>query len=113
MTGVREKLVGLLDYIEQVVRLDERVAFQLSDYRLPDGSAFALHPADTQNLPGVRHDIRDEGEAVWLEVERLTRTEPPVPPQEIADWLVLSADPTLAPQPQKNDSLPSVLPKKT
>ena len=34
-----EKLVDLLDYVEQVVRLDERVAFRLAGYRLPDGAA--------------------------------------------------------------------------
>ena len=59
MAEPRQKLVGLLDYIEQVVRLDERVAFRLSEYRLPDGSTFAVSKADTQNLPSVRHDLRD------------------------------------------------------
>ena len=42
MVDVRQKLIGLLDYVEQVVRLDERVAFQLSEYHLPDGSTFAV-----------------------------------------------------------------------
>ena len=45
MPDVRQKLIGLLDYVEQVVRLDERVAFRLSEYRLPDGSAFAVGKA--------------------------------------------------------------------
>jgi hypothetical protein len=57
---VRRKLVGLLDYVEQVVRLDERVAFQLSEYRLSDGSIVVITKSDTENLPGVRHDIRDD-----------------------------------------------------
>ena len=70
-----------MDYVEQVVRLDERVAFQLSEYRLPDGSTFAITKSDTENLPGVRHDIRDEDGQVWLEVERLARKEPPRPPK--------------------------------
>jgi hypothetical protein len=35
MPDARQKLIGLLDYVEQVVRLDERVAFRLSEYRLP------------------------------------------------------------------------------
>ena len=44
-TGPREKLVRLLDYIEQVIRLDEKVVFQLSDYRLPDGTSVSLAPS--------------------------------------------------------------------
>ena len=96
---VRRKLVGLLDYVEQVVRLDERVAFQLSEYRLSDGSTFAITKSDTESLPGVRHDIRDdEGGQVWLEVERLARKEPPRPPEELAEWIVQSPNPEKIPE---------------
>jgi hypothetical protein len=42
MPDARQKLISLLDYVEQVVRLDERVAFRLSEYRLPDSSVFAV-----------------------------------------------------------------------
>jgi hypothetical protein len=98
MPDARQKLIGLLDYIEQVVRLDERVAFRLSEYRLPDGSTFAVSKSDTQNLPGVRHDHRDDEGTVWLEVERLARKEPPAPPEVIGDWIVLSADPAYPPE---------------
>jgi AAA domain-containing protein len=96
---VRRRLVGLLDYVEQVVRLDERVAFRLSEYQLSDGSTFAITKSDTENLPGVRHDIRDdEGGQVWLEVERLARKEPPRPPDELAEWIVLSPNPEKVPE---------------
>lgn len=98
MSDARKKLVGLLDYVEQVVRLDERVVFRLSEYRLPDGTAFAVTKEDTQNLPGIRHDYRDEEGSVWLEVERLVRREPPPPPKEIADWVIVPADPARPPE---------------
>ncbi|WP_426422210.1 AAA domain-containing protein [Bradyrhizobium genosp. A] len=97
MTDVRQKLVGLLDYVEQVIRLDEKVAYELSEYRLPDGSTFAVTNSDTHNLPSVRHDTRDEEGPVWLEIDRLSRREPPVPPAELADWIALSADPNRVP----------------
>jgi very-short-patch-repair endonuclease len=96
--GPREKLVGLLDYVEQVVRLDERVAFRLSEYRLPDGTTFALAEPDTRNLPGIHHDLREEEGPVWLEVKRLARKEPPAPPPEIAEWIMVSADPARTPE---------------
>jgi very-short-patch-repair endonuclease len=98
MSDVRHKLTGLLDYVEQVVRLDERVAFRLSEYGLPDRSTFSLTKADTHNLPSVRHDHRDEDGSVWLEVERLSRKEPPAPPQELAEWIVLSSEPSRPPE---------------
>jgi very-short-patch-repair endonuclease len=97
MADARQKLIGLLDYVEQVVRLDERVAFRLSEYRLPDNTTFAVARSDTQNLPGVRHDHRDDEGPVWLEVERLVRKEPPSPPEDIAEWLVVPADPARSP----------------
>jgi hypothetical protein len=98
MPDARKKLIGLLDYVEQVVRLDERVAFRMSEYRLPDGIAFAVGKNDTQNLPGVRHDHRDEEGLVWLEVERLVRKEPPARTENIAEWIAVSADPARPPE---------------
>ena len=97
MADARQKLIGLLDYVEQVVRLDERVAFRLSEYRLPDNTTFVVARSDTQNLPGVRHDHRDDEGPVWLEVERLIRKEPPSPPKDIGEWFVVAADPGRSP----------------
>jgi hypothetical protein len=98
MANTRQKLIGLLNYVEQVVRLDERVAFRQSEYRLPDGTTFAVGKNDTQNLPGVRHDHRDEEGPVWLEIERLARKEPPPQPEDIGEWIVVSADPARSPE---------------
>ena len=97
-TGPREKLVRLLDYVEQVIRLDEKVIFQLSDYRLPDGASFCITGPEHRDLPGVRFGARDDEGPVWLEVARLAREEPPPPPAEIADWIVPSPDPALPPR---------------
>lgn len=97
-TGPRERLARLLDYVEQVVRLDERVVFRLSDYRLPDGSAFAINGPERRDLPGVRFGVRDDDGPIWLEVARLVREEPPSPPTEIADWIVPSPDPAVPPR---------------
>ena len=98
MSKVREQLVGLLDYIEQVVRLDEQIAFRLSDYRLPDGSTFTVTNGDTHNLPGLRHDQLDADGPVWLEVERLSRIDPPQPPENLSSWIAISPDPERRPE---------------
>ena len=67
MADVRQKLIGLLDYVEQVVRLDERVSFRLSEFHLPDGTSFTIRQTDTRNLPGIRHDHNDDDGPIWLE----------------------------------------------
>ncbi|MGJ4933146.1 AAA domain-containing protein [Bradyrhizobium sp. HKCCYLRH3083] len=98
MADARQRLVGLLDYVEQVIRLDERVAFRLSEYRLPDGSTFAISADNTRDLPGVRHDLQDDEGASWLEVDRLVRKDPPPRPDSIRPWIAVSSDPTQAPE---------------
>ena len=94
----RDKLVSLLDYVEQVVRLDERVAFDLADYKLADGKPARFVPCDTAALPGVTHDGADEHGPVWLAVERLARSTPPDPPADLAPWIAVSPDPVRAPE---------------
>ena len=87
-----ETLVDLLDYIEQVVRLDERVAFRLADYRLQDGSTVAIRAAAVSGLPGVAIDVPDAEAPIWLAVDRLAREIPPVPPPDLAPWLLAPVD---------------------
>lgn len=96
--GINKKLVRLLDYVEEVVRLDERVAMRLSEYRLPDKTAFAVFETDTRNLPGVRHDVRDDEGNIWVSIDRLTRHGPPAAPEEIKDWIAVSDDPQHGPE---------------
>jgi very-short-patch-repair endonuclease len=92
-----ERLHNLLGYVEQVVRLDERPALRLSEYRLPTGQSFVLPQHEAHALPGIRHDLVDEDGQVWLCVERLLRGEPPSPPEPVAEWLEVSPDPERAP----------------
>ena len=87
-----ETLVHLLDYIEQVVRLDERVAYRLADYRLQDGSTVAIPAAAVSGLPGIATDVPDAEAPVWMAVDRLARETPPVPPPDLAPWLLMPAD---------------------
>ena len=92
------RLHDLLGYVEQVVRLDEKVALRLGEHRLPTGQAFVLHQHELHALPGVRHDLVDEDGAVWLAVERLRRSDPPAPPEPLADWLEMGPDPDRQPK---------------
>jgi hypothetical protein len=98
MADARQRLASLLDYVEQVIRLDERVAYRLAEYRLPDDTTFAISQETTHGLPGVRHEVHDEEGPIWLEVDRLTRKEPPPRPDDVVPWVSVSADPTKPPE---------------
>jgi hypothetical protein len=92
-----EQLTSLLGYVEQVVRLDERAAMRLAEHRLPTGQSFIVYQHEVHALPGVSHDLLDEGGPIWLSVERLRRGLPPAPIEEAFDWLEISPDPERAP----------------
>ncbi len=97
-------LVDLLDYIEQVVRLDERVALRLADYRLPDGTAMAIRSDEVAGLPGIETDVGEGEAAAWLAVDRLARRPPPPPPEALVAWLSAIDDPEAPP-----DAAPEIL----
>lgn len=43
---------------------------------------------------GIQHNIIDnEGEPIWLRIDRLIRNPPPPPNQLIADWIIVKNDP--------------------
>ena len=91
------KLVDLLDYVEQVVRVDERVAYHLDDYRLPDGTTLSIRSAGLDGLPGVTLDVRDGDAPAWLTLERLARIAAPPPPAVLLPWLTDAGDPATPP----------------
>jgi very-short-patch-repair endonuclease len=92
-----ERLKELLGYVEQVIKLDERPAFRLSEFRLPTGQAFVFHQHELHALPGITHDLTDDDGPIWLKIQRVKRGEPPGPPEEVAGWLNLSPDPDISP----------------
>jgi len=66
------RLSGLLNYIaEQLRDVDPRA------FRIDSAGAFVLRPTDLSSLPGVKQDLKAEGDHVWLRVERLEATRPP------------------------------------
>jgi len=95
-----ERLKELLDYVGQVIKLDERPAFKLSEYRLGNGQTFLFHEHEVHAVPGITHDLTDEDGAVWLCAERLKRNDPPKPTETLAPWLDLSPDPERTPLPR-------------
>jgi hypothetical protein len=91
------RLNGLLDYVEALVKLDERVVTRLAQHKLGDGSQFILHEHELAGLPGVTLDGSDADGAVWLRMQRLQRAGAPAVGKEIAEWIEVSNDPSRSP----------------
>ncbi|KJC45292.1 hypothetical protein UP06_14790 [Bradyrhizobium sp. LTSP857] len=91
------RLTGLLDYVEALVKLDERVATRLSQHKLADGSQFALHQHEIAGLPAIQCDTSDADGPIWLRVQRLQRTTPPAFDEDGKEWIDVSNDPLRVP----------------
>jgi hypothetical protein len=89
-----KRLEGLLDYVEALVKLDERPATRLAQHKLADGSQFALHQHEIVGLPGLSLDGSDNDGPIWLRIERLQRTVPPQPEEDCRSWIDVLNDPT-------------------
>jgi len=91
------RLNGLLDYVEALVKLDERPATRLSQHKLADGSQFILHQHEFADLPGIVLDISDGDGPIWLQMDRLPRTAPPPVDAAFRAWIDVPNDPTKPP----------------
>ena len=91
------RLNGLLDYVEALIKLDERPATQLAQHKLADGSQFILHQHELAGLPGITFDISDPDGPIWVRMERLQRTTPPQADAACRAWVDVSNDPTKPP----------------
>ncbi len=93
-----ERLRELLGYVEQVVKLDEKPAFKLADFRLASGQTYQFHEHQFHALPGVSHNQTDDDGSIWLTVERLKRRNPPKTSEALNAWLENSSDPEKEPK---------------
>lgn len=91
------RLNGLLEYVEALVKLDERPATRLAQHKLADGSQFILHQHELVGIPGFTFDTNDADGPIWLRMERLQRTTPPPVDEECRAWVDVSNDPLKPP----------------
>jgi very-short-patch-repair endonuclease/transcription elongation GreA/GreB family factor len=94
-TENHSRLLDLLAYLGHLAKLGEKPVFGLKDYQ-----QLVISEPELKGQIGISHDVAsDEGQA-WLRIQRLQRTEPPIPTQDIRDWIVLSRDPNQLPKVQ-------------
>jgi very-short-patch-repair endonuclease len=91
------RFTELLDYVNALIKLDERVPLRLSQHKLPNGSSVVLYEHELSKLPGFTFNKADEEGPIWLRAQRLQRAAPPAVPEEVAQWITTSDDPVRPP----------------
>ena len=87
-TTLQQRLIGLLDYIEHVEKLNRTPAFTVpTDF-------FCRFEGDLRHCPGLEFN---QTEDVWLRIPRFSETDPPAPPDSLRPWVALSKDPAHRP----------------
>lgn len=88
----KKRLIALLDYIEQVEKLNRKPAFVVPT------EFYCAYEEDLRGLPGIEFDLTAEGDEVWVRVPRLKEEDAPKPPDHLVPWLVLSRSPDKPPK---------------
>jgi very-short-patch-repair endonuclease len=85
----QQRLVSMLDYLEQWDKLDRVATFDVAAHQ----GGFLAWQVEVEALPGVYLDLADPSGEIWLEIERLRPAKPPVPPTALIHWLIIRDDP--------------------
>jgi very-short-patch-repair endonuclease len=85
----QKRIRDLLNYVHHLGALNQRPAFKVEDYQQA-----MISEHHTKGRVGIQHNIIDnEGEPIWLRIERLIRNPPPPPNQLIEAWILVKNDP--------------------
>lgn len=88
----KQRLIGLLNYVEQLARLSEGAVFSVRRYH-----RLMFFEHQLLGRIGIQHNVADEEGAVWLVIQRLQRRPPPLPAEDIRKWLTIPDDPARVP----------------
>ncbi len=84
----------LLEYAKKIGELNQKTIFRIEDYKK---STFFENTL--LNKKGIHFNVlnNDSGDSIWLKIDRLKRTEPPLPDNSIKEWITIGKDPLLKP----------------
>ena len=89
---IRRRLQGLLDYIRQVEKLKRKPTFIVPE------DIFCAYQSHIQGLPGIEFDLQQEGDDVWMIVQRLKENPCPEPDDDLKPWITLHKSPHNEPE---------------
>ena len=80
----QKRIKDLLNYVHHLGALNQRPVFKVDDYQ-----QVMVSEHHTKGKVGVQHNsVDNEGEPIWLRIERLIRNPPPPPNPLIEAWIV-------------------------
>ena len=84
----------LLEYAKKIGELNQKTIFRIEDYKKSNFFENTL-----LNKKGIHFNVlnNDSGDSIWLKIDRLKRTEPPLPDNSIKEWITIGKDPLLKP----------------
>lgn len=94
-----EKVIDLLNYIEQVEKLKRKPAFSVPD------EFFVAHRNELVGLPELQFNLQIEGDDVWLRLPRLHEVAAPDLDAALKPWVTLSKSPDKPPELKKEISV--------
>lgn len=92
MTEGANRLINLLDYIEQIEKLKRKPA-----YTVPT-DIFVAYQEELKGLPGVEFNIQSSADDIWLRVPRLKEIPAPDLDDKLKLWVTLSKSPDKPPE---------------
>ncbi|MGJ4886760.1 helicase [Bradyrhizobium sp. HKCCYLRH3099] len=97
MEMMTEPLQTLLGHLAETVAHDAPTIERLPDRSLTAGRRQIIHQHELEGLPGVTFNTFDADGPVWLSIECLAATEPPVVADDLVRWIDVSSDPERRP----------------
>jgi len=90
-------LNNLLEYVRKIGELNQKTIFRLEEHKKPMVQEHTL-----KNKKGIYFDLPNDenGEPIWLKIDRLKRTEPPIIDEELKQWILITKDPKQSPKIQ-------------
>jgi len=94
MSKELQQLNSLLEYVKKIGELHQKIIFKIEDYK-----KVFIYEDTLQDIKGLHFNTtnNDNGEPIWLKIDRLKRTDPPIIDEDLKDWIVISKDPNNQP----------------
>lgn len=105
MAETNDKLIDLINYVGELIKIGEKPVFSLKKYR-----QLVYREAELKNRIGITHDVSTDEEQIWLKIERLQRRNPPSVPHILTEWLSVQRDPFVF--PKSKDVITATISKK-
>lgn len=84
MKEPKHLLIDLLDYIEKAEQLRHKPQFTVP------ADPFSAYQHEARGLPGITFGVMGEDGEIWMRVERLMETAPPLPDSVLTPWVIVS-----------------------